>query len=551
MTRTAPSGLTITFCGLKSRWMIPARCAAASPRPAIMKTRRISSRVRRLWSSHAATVSPSISSIATNTRPPAEPTSYTVTRLGCDSFAIARASRIIRAASISSRVGVAAHDFDRDLSIEIRIVRGIDLAHAAAADQVQQPIAPDRCPRRSDGADSSTTGLVVPRSIGGARRTASAAAALAGGGPPSTGGAPAHSSVIGLAIGDWHGDRDQRRAVGAPEQVALDLRQPRPAERAAHEGNHSLLVETAHPPRASDDSLGTWRVRKSQRLPSCSSVSGRAPVTPPPWRRACGRSSRSRSRRGPIWRRSVRLVVHLAHVVGDDVAQGLADLFVEDFALGLACVDRRPGALTQVERLWGRRSTPLSRASIAARSCATRCARRCGSACSWGHRGRRRGSLSYAGRGPLAGWVAVAAQRIALDLRRAATRAAGSDPLADQLLPSEDTPRSTTCAIGTSPSSKRRSRRAGRAARSRSLTVAAHDRQWPLPRTESRASTRSTSRPVSRWIARTRAEVLEATERTVCGKLGVERDEFMSLAGLLVSRIDLSISRVLETSSPE
>src|SRR3954452_3688615 len=49
----------------------------------------------------------------------------------------------------------------------------------------------------------------------------------------------------------------------------------------------------------------------------------------------------------------VRLVVHLAHVVGDDVAQGLTDLFVEDFALAIACVDRRPGALTHVERLCG------------------------------------------------------------------------------------------------------------------------------------------------------------------------------------------------------
>ena len=48
--------------------------------------------------------------------------------------------------------------------------------------------------------------------------------------------------------------------------------------------------------------------------------------------------------------------------------------------------------------------------------------------------------LSYAGRGPLAGWVAVAAQRIALDLRRAATRAAGSDPDVDQLLPTDDHP---------------------------------------------------------------------------------------------------------------
>ena len=56
---------------------------------------------------------------------------------------------------------------------------------------------------------------------------------------------------------------------------------------------------------------------------------------------------------------------------------------------------------------------------------------------------------------------------------------------------------------------------------------------------------------VSRWIARARADVLEATERNVCSKLGVKRDEFLSLAGLLVSRIDLSISRVLETSTTE
>src|SRR5262245_2890446 len=49
----------------------------------------------------------------------------------------------------------------------------------------------------------------------------------------------------------------------------------------------------------------------------------------------------------------VRLVVHLARVVGHDVAQGLTELYAEDFALGLACVDKVPGALTQIERLCG------------------------------------------------------------------------------------------------------------------------------------------------------------------------------------------------------
>src|SRR5580765_3370281 len=48
-----------------------------------------------------------------------------------------------------------------------------------------------------------------------------------------------------------------------------------------------------------------------------------------------------------------RLVVHLAHVIGDDVEQGLNELYAEDLALGLACVDKVPGALTQVDRMCG------------------------------------------------------------------------------------------------------------------------------------------------------------------------------------------------------
>ena len=52
---------------------------------------------------------------------------------------------------------------------------------------------------------------------------------------------------------------------------------------------------------------------------------------------------------------------------------------------------------------------------------------------------------------------------------------------------------------------------------------------------------------ITRWIARAREQVLDATEREVCSKLGMPPGEFRSLAGLLVSRLDLSISRVLDT----
>ncbi|HVV53455.1 MAG TPA: sigma-70 family RNA polymerase sigma factor, partial [Polyangia bacterium] len=56
---------------------------------------------------------------------------------------------------------------------------------------------------------------------------------------------------------------------------------------------------------------------------------------------------------------------------------------------------------------------------------------------------------------------------------------------------------------------------------------------------------------VTRWIARAREQVLEATERAVCAKLRLPPGEFRSLAGLLLSRLDLSISRVLDTPSGE
>ena len=41
-------------------------------------------------------------------------------------------------------VGVGAQDLDRDLSVELGIVRRVDLAHPAAADQMQQAVAADR-----------------------------------------------------------------------------------------------------------------------------------------------------------------------------------------------------------------------------------------------------------------------------------------------------------------------------------------------------------------------------------------------------------------------
>jgi len=243
------------------------------------------------------------------------------------------------------------------------------------------------------------------------------------------------------------------------------------------------------------------------------------------------------------------LVVQLARVIGDDVGQELGELYVEDFALGLACADNLPGALVHVERLCGAavdaavaridrshelrdevRQTLWQRLFVGTPAQAPRI-------------------LSYAGRGPLAGWVAVAAQRIALDLRKAATRAAGSDPDVDQLLPTDEHPEVDYLRMRYKPEFEEAVRDALAALPDRDRLLLRLTAVSGMSHEQIANIYKVNQSTVSRWIARARAEVLEATERSVCLKLRVQRDEFLSLAGLLVSRIDLSISRVLQTST--
>src|SRR3954469_9593437 len=247
----------------------------------------------------------------------------------------------------------------------------------------------------------------------------------------------------------------------------------------------------------------------------------------------------------------VRLVAHLARVVGDDVAQGLTDLYAEDVALGLACVDNTPGALTQLERQCGAAIDAAVARIDRSPELRDEVRQTLWQRLFVGTPGQAPRILSYAGRGPLAGWVAVAAQRIALDLRRAATRAAGSDPLADQLLPSDEHPEIDYLRNRYKTEFEAAVRDALAALPDRDRLLLRMTTVSGLSHEQIAGIYKVNQSTVSRWIARARAEVLETTERTVCSKLGVRRDEFMSLAGLLVSRIDLSISRVLETSSTE
>src|SRR5580704_6310401 len=229
-----------------------------------------------------------------------------------------------------------------------------------------------------------------------------------------------------------------------------------------------------------------------------------------------------------------RLTESIARAAGDDVEAGLAALYVEDLALALACADGVPNALAHCERLCaGAIAAAVARVD---RSADLRDEVR---QILWqrifvGTPAQPPRIQSYAGRGPLAGWVAVAAQRIALDLRREEARAAGGDPLADQILPVDDHPEIDYLRTRYKTEFEAAVREALAALPDRDrlllrLTIVSglsHDQIGNIY-----GVNQST---VSRWISRVREQVLDATEREICGRLRMRPSEFRSLAGILV-----------------
>jgi RNA polymerase sigma-70 factor (ECF subfamily) len=153
---------------------------------------------------------------------------------------------------------------------------------------------------------------------------------------------------------------------------------------------------------------------------------------------------------------------------------------------------------------------------------------------------------SYAGRGPLAGWVGIAAQRIALDLldkekteARARERAV-ADEIGAELDPElqyikdryrDAFERAFARAVedlGPKERALLRLQIAG------GLTLEQIGTMYKV-----NAST------VSRWIAGVRTALLVETERLLRAELSLSPPEFTSLARVLASQMDISVSRLL------
>lgn len=153
---------------------------------------------------------------------------------------------------------------------------------------------------------------------------------------------------------------------------------------------------------------------------------------------------------------------------------------------------------------------------------------------------------SYSGQGALAGWVGIAAQRIALMLRRheaAEERAADGVAAEAQVLAADPElafikgklPDQFQGALGRGLAAlDDRARMIYRLHLIDGLTVEAIGKIYGV--------THST---VSRWLARARDSVIREAQRVLRDEMRLSPAEFQSVAALVVSQIDLSVSRLL------
>jgi RNA polymerase sigma-70 factor (ECF subfamily) len=164
--------------------------------------------------------------------------------------------------------------------------------------------------------------------------------------------------------------------------------------------------------------------------------------------------------------------------------------------------------------------------------------------------GARPKLLSYSGQGQLAGWIGIAAQRLALMIRRheSAQERAHDGAAAEARLITDDPELGFI---------KATLREKFRQAITHAIGVL-EDRERMIYRlylidglsVEGIAKIYGVSHStVSRWLAKAREAVIAEARRVLRDDMHLSPEEFDSVAGLVVSRLDLSISRILHAQA--
>jgi RNA polymerase sigma-70 factor (ECF subfamily) len=154
---------------------------------------------------------------------------------------------------------------------------------------------------------------------------------------------------------------------------------------------------------------------------------------------------------------------------------------------------------------------------------------------------------SYAGRGPLAAWVAIVTQRLALQLRRTEqTRVRIEDRAANEPPPQPDDPELAYLKQRYRDEFESAYRAALQALPERDRTLLRLHLFERVTLDRLAAMYAVDASTVSRWIQKARAAIRDATEDRLRDQLRVSTGEFASLARLVVSQLDVSIVALFE-----
>jgi RNA polymerase sigma-70 factor (ECF subfamily) len=243
-------------------------------------------------------------------------------------------------------------------------------------------------------------------------------------------------------------------------------------------------------------------------------------------------------------------VTHLGRIVsgqGLDWAEALRRLHAADLWLAFACAQRIEGAFDRFEQhCHAVADLALRRMGISAgliQDVKQQLSEKLLA------NGSAQGSrfLAYAGRGPLTAWVTISLQRIAQSFRRgessarmrhqAVARAGQSDAVSPEILLFKhqyraDFSQAFAAAFAGLSHRERTVLRLHLLGRLRLDQIA--------PMFQVDPST------ISRWMATARADVLAQTRRFLANRLPVSSQEFQSIARLLRSQIDISLSTLLQ-----
>jgi RNA polymerase sigma-70 factor (ECF subfamily) len=241
---------------------------------------------------------------------------------------------------------------------------------------------------------------------------------------------------------------------------------------------------------------------------------------------------------------------HLGRVVAgetEDPVRDLATLQVEDLYVACACLDRLPGAVDAFEARCADRVRAAIAATIASPEARAEIGQRLRDAVLVGAPDAPPKLASYTGRGPLDRWAAIVAQRLALAMSRSEAtgrRAHERASLEAALVPQEpeidfikdkyraEFEQAFADALG---SVSEKDRLLLRLHLVTGVSVEGIGKMYQV--------SQSTA---SRWLAAAREAVAAEAQRLLAERVHLDGSEVASVARLVASQLDLSMSRILE-----